>query len=376
MSHRNRAHRAVRHARGALLASVAAVLFAMIPDLSAQDFRRGDVDGDGVVTIHDALVFSENLLPHSGGGAVTCFQTMDVDDNNLINVSDMISLLGFISGDGFTPPLPGPETCGPDPTTGPIDCDFYDCVPSPFPSLPEVTFTLGSAFGTVGDLVTVDLTYEASGNLLLHGFQVSVCHDPSIASLVSVEEFGMIFGNDNLPEVAFFQAVTLESDSWSGSTMSGFPVGLPVENYVPLLARITYELVAPGTSPIAVCSGDSRTEVVLDDTALYGAPATVDGLLGVDLPTDFRRGDANQDGLIDIGDPIFSLAALFSGGAPPTCPDAADANDDGMHDLADAISVLGFLFSSTAPPSAPGPITCGPDPTADALSCPPMSCTP
>ena len=35
------------------------------------------------------------------------------------------------------------------------------------------------------------------------------------------------------------------------------------------------------------------------------------------------------DGRLDIGDPIWILEALFRGGRPPDCPDAADANDDG-----------------------------------------------
>lgn len=84
-----------------------------------------------------------------------------------------------------------------------------------------------------------------------------------------------------------------------------------------------------------------------------------------------RRGDANDDGGVDIGDAIFTLASLFVVGSPEApCSDAADSNDDGNLDISDAIFSLSFLFTVGAPPPpAPGPIDCGFDPTDDALDC-------
>jgi hypothetical protein len=87
----------------------------------------------------------------------------------------------------------------------------------------------------------------------------------------------------------------------------------------------------------------------------------------------FKRGDCNSDGGFNIADPIFHLGALFPTGTPnlPVCNDACDANDDGGLNIADPIAMLGVLFPSTSPPPtmpAPG-LTCGDDPTADALTC-------
>lgn len=96
--------------------------------------------------------------------------------------------------------------------------------------------------------------------------------------------------------------------------------------------------------------------------------ATSIGFAEVSLGATFRRGDPNGDGLIDIGDPIFHLAALFSGGPNSPCADSADANDDGGLNIADGIYMLGFLFSSAPPPGAPYP-NCGSDPTDDTLDC-------
>lgn len=83
----------------------------------------------------------------------------------------------------------------------------------------------------------------------------------------------------------------------------------------------------------------------------------------------FVRGDCNGDGAVNIGDPVFLLATLFSTGPTSNCPDACDANDDSGLDIADAIYALSFLFSGGSPPFPPHP-ACGVDPTADAILCP------
>ncbi|MFN0057006.1 MAG: dockerin type I repeat-containing protein [Planctomycetota bacterium] len=82
----------------------------------------------------------------------------------------------------------------------------------------------------------------------------------------------------------------------------------------------------------------------------------------------FLRGDTNGDSAINIGDAVATLSFLFSGGATPTCADAADVNDDGAINIADAVSLLSFLFSGGPAPAAPFP-TWEADPTADSLTC-------
>ncbi|MBI4607336.1 MAG: family 10 glycosylhydrolase [Planctomycetes bacterium] len=80
----------------------------------------------------------------------------------------------------------------------------------------------------------------------------------------------------------------------------------------------------------------------------------------------FVRGDANDDGAVDISDAVAILAHLFLGGGAPRCPDAADANDSGKLDLSDAVYLLGHLFLGGRAPPAPFPLP-GRDPTEDAL---------
>ncbi len=61
------------------------------------------------------------------------------------------------------------------------------------------------------------------------------------------------------------------------------------------------------------------------------------------------------------------LSYQFGGGSAD-CLDALDANDDGSIDISDPVYLLTFLFSGGAEPPAPFP-ACGEDPTADALDC-------
>ena len=79
----------------------------------------------------------------------------------------------------------------------------------------------------------------------------------------------------------------------------------------------------------------------------------------------FERGDANNDGGVDISDSSTLFNYLFTGGSAPPCDDAADANDDERIDISDGIFVLSFLFQGGAIPLPPGAFVCGEDPTND-----------
>ncbi|MBI4584834.1 MAG: hypothetical protein HY717_12535 [Planctomycetes bacterium] len=78
----------------------------------------------------------------------------------------------------------------------------------------------------------------------------------------------------------------------------------------------------------------------------------------------FHRGDANDDGSMDISDAVFILYHLFLGTVDLPCEEAADADDLGGVEITDAIRLLHHLFLGGPPPEAPGPppLPCGPDP--------------
>jgi hypothetical protein len=56
-------------------------------------------------------------------------------------------------------------------------------------------------------------------------------------------------------------------------------------------------------------------------------------------------GDVNNNGSINIADPVYLLAYLFASGPPPPCMKAADANNDGKLNIADPTRVLSYLFA-------------------------------
>ena len=101
---------------------------------------------------------------------------------------------------------------------------------------------------------------------------------------------------------------------------------------------------------------------------------------GVVSGQNFKRGDANVDGYVDIADGDFLLNSLFVPGSPfPTCQDAADADNSGALNITDGIYIYNFLFLGGPAPPAPGALACGPDTVGDSLAAcvyPPGACTP
>jgi len=96
--------------------------------------------------------------------------------------------------------------------------------------------------------------------------------------------------------------------------------------------------------------------------------APVDGQDAGERKT-FRRGDANDDGVVNVLDALFVRDWQFAGGTVPSCLDAADANGNRRTDLGDPVFVLSYVFACGTPPPAPGPLTCGAAPEGDGPGC-------
>ena len=105
----------------------------------------------------------------------------------------------------------------------------------------------------------------------------------------------------------------------------------------------------------------NRTERAEPDLDGNGVPDACGG-------PDFRRGDADASGELELTDAIRVLRWLFVSGEGLSCEKSGDANDDGRLDITDGVRILNHLFLGDGPPAAPYP-GCGPDPTADDLSC-------
>lgn len=65
-------------------------------------------------------------------------------------------------------------------------------------------------------------------------------------------------------------------------------------------------------------------------------------------------GDANDDGLANIGDAVYMVNYVFRRGAAPVCKQAGDANADGFPNVGDAVYLINFMFKGGSAPQ------CGP----------------
>ena len=162
----------------------------------------------------------------------------------------------------------------------------------------------------------------------------------------------------------------------------------------PLPARVRFP---PGSEPVIVdINGDGRLDMVL----LGGGGVTVslsdgpgDLLAGQQLPVGsgpraMISADVDADGDPDIvtanglpsGEPGNVSVFHNAGGTLDTPRNflgirfplaLADANDDGRLDITDPIAILEWLFLGGSPPLPPGPPgeRCGPDPPGNTLGC-------
>jgi len=229
-----------------------------------------------------------------------------------------------------------------------------------------------------------------SGRWGVQGFSISVAHDPGVLEIISATEAGT--DTAEVFPFAFERTELVDRPAGSGFVCAvvlslSNPVTLPPEG-VFSLARATYRV-----RPQAVNAGeDSPGETRVVSTVLQYR----DGLRGSGQPVnnrlthngitivpcldslqlsllflsgdEFIRGDSDSSVGLDISDSLRTIGYLFLGMEPPACLDAADINDDGRVDLADPVFCLDFLFRGGRPPPEPFP---GPglDPTEDALDC-------
>ena len=177
----------------------------------------------------------------------------------------------------------------------------------------------------------------------------------------------------------FFE-ISLFPDGWTAAVVFDFQL-IDTLQFPQVTTVLTTTYTDLGIDPADPPSGDILT--FADDLGVPGgtnlvssaggqaySPAfsTAPEIIFKDNPA-FSRGDCNGDGLIDIGDPIFTLGFLFNSVGPIPCDSSCDANDDALIDIADPVRVLSFLFSGALPLPQPTSPICAEDPTPDILEC-------
>ena len=95
-------------------------------------FVRGDCNADGTTNIADAIFLLGALFPGpSGPNFPTCESACENNDDGTLNIADAIFILSVLFPPVGTtgPTLPGPSTCGPDPTPDAVTCNAFTPCP-------------------------------------------------------------------------------------------------------------------------------------------------------------------------------------------------------------------------------------------------------
>jgi hypothetical protein len=100
--------------------------------VSRRPFHRGDPDGDGRISIADAV--SLLLFLFLSGPSPGCLEAGDADDDGRIDTTDPVVILRWLFGSGSPPGPPGPPPapCGRDPegSSAGLGCGAYEaCTP-------------------------------------------------------------------------------------------------------------------------------------------------------------------------------------------------------------------------------------------------------
>lgn len=169
-----------RRLRGVLCAAFLGATVALEGQLTAQEFVRGDTNGDGIVSTSDghfllSWLFRSRIYP-------SCLNTADFDDNGHPNLADAVAILDFAVG-GPAPASPFPAA-GPDPTPTPstlqddlfLDCSIY----GDGSTLEDPNARLEILAAADGQSGTVVLTIGLSSSQAVGGFSGTISSQGNI----------------------------------------------------------------------------------------------------------------------------------------------------------------------------------------------------
>jgi hypothetical protein len=107
-----------------------------------------------------------------------------------------------------------------------------------------------------------------------------------------------------------------------------------------------------GQDPHSVFCADLDGDEDLDLAVANFSSDNVSILLNL-LNSSFIRGDANGNGIVDVGDIIYLVQYCFRGGPAPSPVDAGDANCNGEVTAGDIIYLVNYLYRGGPPPGCP-----------------------
>jgi hypothetical protein len=231
----------------------------------------------------------------------------------------------------------------------------------------------------VGTAIDVDavIRVASSGHATPTGFTLAVVHDRNV---LEIEAAALGAAAESLAADGGFARIETSGEGWKAAVVprAAAPTALGPGDHPVARARYRYLGSSPPgaavSTSVRVSDGSGAPDLSPGSTFLPGdaLPCSL-AELRLELlvaPGDWKRGDANSDGVIDLADGVAILLHLFQGGPAP-CLRAMETSSDARVDLADAVFLLGHLFLGGPPPAAPFP-ECGTARTA--LSCVEPAC--
>jgi hypothetical protein len=241
-----------------------------------------------------------------------------------------------------------------------VDMGAYECC--------LMNLQVGDPVLQAGCLVEVPIYLESVWEVL--GLTLGLRHDPEIVLLDAITA-GAVCDVCGCRNTYSDTRATCQDGSVGGTLGIVFDATCVVPPGRHEIARFRYSTLRPGTSPLDLvgCLGLPPLEIVVTTDSGSVTPTTSDLDMNVSrgclMPP---RGDVEPNDRINISDPIFLLRCLYGLRACPDCLDVMDANDDGGVDILDPVVLLDYLFRQGSPPPAPFP-GCGLDRTEDTLDC-------
>jgi hypothetical protein len=214
-------------------------------------------------------------------------------------------------------------------TLGVVESGEYILTAWPRPDLP------------VGNHFTIEYT--------LNGELYRLARD--IPMTESGYDFGICAGGDcsEMPRSGKFIKANPPSFIWGGAGPFDFQLASDID-FSSLIVDVTVE--------DNIYSPMSALEAT--DTALYywrvkpQSSPDYDCLYAVNIVhASGGAGDANGDGLTNVGDVVFVINYVFRGGPAPDPVEAGDANCDDAVNIGDAVSLISYIFGGGPAPNCP-----------------------
>jgi hypothetical protein len=249
------------------------------------------------------------------------------------------------------------------------------------------SFVRPGAHPTYPVRVALDSKLPTSATSGAQGWSLAIAHDPLVFTVDSITTAGTDAGT--LMNGGFEKHELVNNGSGTGvlsAVVLSFsqPVSLQPRGRAYLLKN-AYRL----TGDTSVLGAQITTELQFQDK-LQGQGQPVNNVItylgesnrplvrkGINFELEvgdpprqaFLRSDTNNDGRLNIADPVWLVSELFFRGPPTQCAYAADANADGVKDVSDVAFLVRYHFLGGRAPPTPFPV-CGVLEDEDPVRCP------